>query len=81
MPNLPRYQSHKIVEAAPIIAYDRNAPTIFVRIDQAETVRIEVPSNFFARGIPDVGDYFVRYEDGYVSWSPKEAFEAGYRLA
>lgn len=22
--------------------------------------------------------YSVKYEDGYVSWSPKEAFEAGY---
>jgi hypothetical protein len=23
--------------------------------------------------------YFVRYEDGYASWSPKKAFEAAYR--
>jgi hypothetical protein len=25
----------------------------------------------------DLG-YYVRYEDGYESWSPSEAFEAGY---
>jgi hypothetical protein len=25
--------------------------------------------------------YAVRYPDGYVSWSPKEAFEAAYELA
>ena len=24
--------------------------------------------------------YKVRYEDGYISWSPKEAFERAYRL-
>jgi len=24
--------------------------------------------------------YKVRYEDGYVSWSPREAFERAYRL-
>jgi hypothetical protein len=24
------------------------------------------------------GDYFVEYEDGYQSWSPKEIFERGY---
>ena len=24
--------------------------------------------------------YKVRYEDGYVSWSPKETFERAYRL-
>ena len=28
-------------------------------------------------GIPMTG-YFVQYEDGYVSWSPKDAFEEGY---
>lgn len=26
-----------------------------------------------------VGGYFIRYADGYESWSPLEAFEAGYR--
>ena len=24
--------------------------------------------------------YKVRYEDGYISWSPKETFERAYRL-
>ena len=26
-----------------------------------------------------VGGYLVKYEDGYTSWSPAEAFEGGYR--
>jgi hypothetical protein len=79
MVSLPRYQSHKIVEAAPIIAYERTEPcAVWVRIDEAQTEKIGVPADFFARAIPGVGDYFVRYEDGYVSWSPKQAFEDGY---
>ncbi len=32
----------------------------------------------------DKGDrpgYAVKYPDGYISWSPKEVFEAAYRVA
>lgn len=28
--------------------------------------------------MPQIGDYVVRYADGYVSWSPAKAFEEGY---
>jgi hypothetical protein len=35
----------------------------------------------FARGVAQPGDYLVQYEDGYVSWSPRKAFEDGYTLA
>ena len=28
---------------------------------------------------PEVGGYFVRYKDGYESYSPAEAFEEGYK--
>lgn len=28
---------------------------------------------------PDRAGYFVRYPDGYISWSPKEVFEEAYR--
>ena len=34
--------------------------------------------SLIARQSPDVGDYYVQYEDGYQSWSPAAAFEAGY---
>ena len=27
---------------------------------------------------PDRSGYIVKYEDGYISWSPKKAFEEGY---
>ena len=29
-------------------------------------------------GDTPVGGYYVRYEDGYESWSPAQAFEEGY---
>ena len=28
----------------------------------------------------EAGGYYVRYPDGYESWSPAEAFEEGYTL-
>lgn len=27
---------------------------------------------------PKIGGYFVKYDDGYQSWSPADKFEAGY---
>jgi hypothetical protein len=41
-------------------------------------VRRLVHPNVVARGWPQVGDYLVEYDDGYVSWSPAKAFEDGY---
>ncbi len=41
-------------------------------------LEVEIPDEVFARGRPDPGSYLVVYEDGYVSWSPKDVFEAGY---
>ena len=42
------------------------------------TITDDLPVAF--PNFPSVEDgYRVRYEDGYVSWSPKEAFEEAYR--
>jgi hypothetical protein len=38
------------------------------------------PAKLFARGLAKPGDYYVVYEDGYDSWSPKDTFEKGYLL-
>lgn len=78
---MKKYRSHKVVEAAPILGYD-NAGTspkshgVYVGPCHLWT---PVPADFFARGTPSLGDYLVRYQpDGYLSWSPKAVFEAGY---
>ena len=75
-----RYQSHKIVEAAKILGIQRMTPdgNYAVAIDDGEG--LDVPPKVFARGEPEVGDYMVRYSDGYLSWSPAQAFEDGYIL-
>lgn len=78
-----RWQSHKIVEADDITDIVNTMATKAVVTEGAsamEAERHEVPDNFFARGTPQIGDYLVRYEDGYLSWSPKAAFESGYTL-
>lgn len=69
------YISHKRVQAAQIAG-------IFVGSDTVQTMDGEMHSmpGLFNRAIPDVGDYLVVYEDGYMSHSPKAAFESGYTL-
>ena len=83
---LPRWQSHKVVTAAKITFVDmagrEDGPegTIMLKVIAADgqEVVLDVESKVFSRGVPDVGDYFVRYDDNYKSWSPAEAFEKGY---
>jgi hypothetical protein len=78
---MKKYQSHKIVEAAVIVGWDNGGSSknsFGVWIDPGHKW-VEVPKDFFARGIPKKDeDYLVRYEEGYLSWSPKAVFEAGY---
>ena len=40
----------------------------------------EVDAEFMRRNKPEVGGYYVVYEDGYRSYSPAKAFEDGYSL-
>lgn len=76
------YRSHKLVQAAPIYGADPKALSIFTATsDGLPSEEFRLPAGFFARGTPAPGDYLVRYEpDGYLSWSPKAVFEAGYAL-
>jgi len=81
---LPKYVSHKEVEAGKIVGVRAYAgqtrdivAEVVVSVDGVEYV-IEVPVDFNARGTPKIGDWLIRYKDGYLSWSPAEAFETGY---
>jgi hypothetical protein len=81
--DLPQYRSHKIVRAAPIVEL-RALPSlgyfnVQLEIAPGETTTKPVDASVFVRGRPEPGDYLVAYADGYVSWSPKAAFEDGYR--
>lgn len=108
--NLPRYRSHKVVEAFKIAAVTRHykmpAPKPALGGESAEenipapevprpvgppeltgatlfpeaygTVPVTVDVTYLRRHDPQVGGYYVRYPDGYESWSPAEVFESGY---
>src|SRR5215831_2822033 len=81
MTELPRWRSHKIVEAAQIVYFKPGLVTVLQGVDLlSELGDIPVPDNFHARGVPPAGAYFIRYDDGYVSWSPAKTFEDGYLL-
>jgi len=66
------YRSHKVVEAGVIVEIEPGR----VKVGHEW---IDVPANIFARGEPTLGeDYLVLYADGYISWSPRKAFEDSY---
>lgn len=92
---LPRYRSHKVVQAAKIMGMQFNNPDIALevvmvlvggfRITPSREVwaRISRMVPFPVGGDTEawpglIGGYYVKYEDGYESWSPSEAFEDGY---
>lgn len=88
------YQSYKVVKAdkVAIIAEDfyseeglRNVPVEkIVALQSIATGAHYKDLDFkrlFARGLPQtLHFYLVQYDDGYTSWSPKDAFEQGYTL-
>lgn len=76
VPTLPRYQCHKIVQAAKILIVIRSAGKI--SLDLEDIGAVEVSAEFDAKHHPKAGGYFIVYDDGYQSWSPGKAFEEGY---
>lgn len=80
-----KYRSHKVVEASEISAIDKgtertHGDVVNYGITTVSGENFEVPASFYARGMPKGRSYLVRYEDGYLSWSPAKAFEDGYTL-
>ena len=84
MSEWPKYESHKTVQAAKIIAIDNHDKSIWVRPagEKYDGVNIEK----FEPTVPamaekaEIGGYAVLYSDGFKSISPAKAFEEGYSL-
>ena len=81
-----RYKCHKEVNALEIahIKYDEggmpsNGSAVIFPANP-DYKPFKVSSHYILRHKPVVGGYYVVYDDGYESFSPKEAFEAGYTL-
>lgn len=76
---LPRWKSHKVVQASKITALKlHDGGTGAIMVEDVSSAPILLHSEYMRRHEPKVGGYFVRYADGYESWSPAEVFEAGY---
>ncbi len=80
---LPKWKSHKTVEAFKIDQIEHHL------VDIGEYEQISATLNGFGYSVdvnlrytekhkPQVGGYYVRYADGYESFSPAKAFEEGY---
>lgn len=77
---LPAYRSHKTVRALKISQIERHSGVGEATIHPVETdyAPFRVSAAYMERHKPEVGGYFVAYDDGYESWSPAQAFEEGY---
>lgn len=85
---LPRYQCHKKVHAFKItkIVIDGEGEnretdgTALLHHEEGYFMPVKVSAEYMHKHKPQVGGYYVVYEDGYLSFSPAEAFEDGYTL-
>lgn len=84
---LKRYQCHKVVRAARIVAVSDAVSIHGDGIGASRAVDLEgigqvlIPVNWAGwRYSPVPGGYLVIYEDGFSSYSPAQPFEAGYTL-
>ncbi len=83
---MPRYKSHKEVWAFKIKSIkldgeDENRETdgsAMITPEEEGYEPFRVKWDYVRKHKPQVGGYYVRYKDGYESWSPAEAFEEGY---
>ena len=86
---LPRYECHKKVWALKIkdiikdsdIAQKQNRETdgsALLAFEETDYMPIKVDYLYIRKHNPEIGGYYVVYEDGYISFSPAKAFESGY---
>lgn len=87
---LPKYKSHKTVWALAIAAIHAlpnpdpsgtsSAASYGATIVPADEryAPFDVPPEYVMKHNPQPGGYYVRYADGYASYSPPEPFESGY---
>ena len=79
---LQRYRCHKIVAAGKVVDVERYPDGSGLLVVKSRSPlwneAVPVSYEYMKKHKPLPGGYFVEYEDGYASWSPAEAFEAGY---
>lgn len=84
---MPKWECHKTVWALRIRdvdpVTDGGAFLHFYAPDDGwpQPPPLKVEAAYVIKHNPQAQGYFIVYEDGYQSWSPAEAFEAGYTRA
>lgn len=77
---MPRYKCHKEVWALKIksIRLVSEAEGFEITPEDSRYAPFFVSSEYVHKHKPEVGGYYVVYDDGYTSYSPAKAFEEGY---
>jgi len=77
---LPKYLCHKQVHALEIkmVGVNEDGHGLITPEDRRYSA-FKVSKEFMDKHNPTYGGYYVVYEDGYQSFSPKAAFEEGYK--
>ena len=78
---LPHYRSHKVVQAIRIEyvrVLEPGARGAMLTPYDASYPAFQVNHVFVIRNQPYPGGYYIRYKDGYESFSPAGAFEDSY---
>jgi hypothetical protein len=85
---LPRWKCHKIVHGFKITRIELDADrrktneetdgSALLHHGEGYFTSVKVDSEYLIRHKPEVGGYYVVYDDGYLSYSPAKAFEEGY---
>jgi hypothetical protein len=83
MTDWPKFVSHKVVQAAPIVSIGEKTSPGTVRVLVVEpngdgVCETFAPTEPAMADRAEVGGYAVIYDDGFKSVSPKKAFEEGY---
>jgi hypothetical protein len=77
--NLPLWQSHKVISAAPIRRVTRSTDddsSFIIELENRETLYLTSLA-LAGKPLPQEEWYLVVYEGGYFSFSPPEVFERG----
>ena len=78
---MQKYTCHKTVEAFKITHIERHDRTHTIIFGDETGDQALVYIDWMLKHNPQIGGYFVRYSDGYESYSPAKPFESGYTLA
>lgn len=78
--SLPKYQCFKVVRAMKIERMEPwTAGQVILSSNEPDIDSIVVNNEYMTKHKPQIGGYFVLYEDDYKSFSPADAFLAGYK--